>query len=303
MQWSVHIHGPADLDGDLTLTRLARLNTSPRLAPALSAAAQLANGAPFTHCAFGTEFCEHLLPSPESLAAARDAARARSLRFTLLTPYVSNAGLARLRELFRLLDDDEVVFSDWGVLSLLRREFPRLVPIQGRLLNKSLRDPRIMGVYAEAPAQPSTLAALQRSNLDNPGYVSLLHRLGVAAVELDSLPQGTDLSFASNGLGVAVWFPFGFIATSRVCLAAGLHYRKPDKFTPGAPCRHECQTHLVEYAYTNSPFANRDQKFYLKGNTYFYAHTEPMLGALASHAAAGRVSRLVFQPRLPMVAS
>jgi hypothetical protein len=304
MELSVHIRAANDLDGDLTLNHLAHLEPSPRLTPAVAAAANLLNGSRLTHAAFGTEFCEHLLPTPEALQQARAAAQECGLRFTLLTPYVSNAGLHHLRQLFGLLDHDEVVFSDWGVLNLLRREFPGLVPIQGRLLNKSLRDPRIMGIYASAPAQAATLSALQRSNLDNDSYTRFLARMGVAAVELDNLPQGQDLGFAHDGLGVAVWFPFGFISTSRICMAAGLHYRKPDKFTPGAPCRHECQTHLVEYTYTTSPFPqNRDQKFYLKGNTYFYAHTEPMLRALVDHAAAGRVSRLVFEPRLPLVYS
>ena len=306
MQWSVHIRGPKDLEGGLTLDRLAALEPSARLRPAVELAARLAgsNGSTqFTHCAFGTEFCENLLPSPESLDAARSAACSRSLGFTFLTPYAGNAGLAKLRALFARLDGDEVVFNDWGVLRLLRREFPSLVPVQGRLLYKSLRDPRIMGLYAEAPAQPATLAALQRSNLDNESYTEWLAALGVSGVEIDSLPQGTDLAFAGRGLGVRVYLTFGVIATSRLCLAAGLHYRKPDKFQPGAPCRHECQTHLVDYAYTNSPFANRDQRFYLKGNTYFYAHTERMLEALAREAEAGRVSRLVLQPRLPMVES
>jgi hypothetical protein len=86
-------------------------------------------------------------------------------------------------------------------------------------------------------------------------------------------------------------------------MAAGLHYRKGDKFQPGAPCRHQCQTHLVEYTYTNSPFQNSNQKFHLKGNTYFYTHTEPMLESLFEQTAAGRVHRLVFQPRVPMLAS
>jgi hypothetical protein len=86
-------------------------------------------------------------------------------------------------------------------------------------------------------------------------------------------------------------------------MAAGLHYRKPDKFQPGAPCRHECQTHLVEYTYTNSPFANRDQKFYLKGNSYFYLASEAMLRGLADQARSGCVSRLIYQPRLPMLAA
>ena len=81
-----------------------------------------------------------------------------------------------------------------------------------------------------------------------------------------------------------------------------MHYHKSDKFQPGAPCRHECQTHLLEYTYTNSPFGNRDQKFYLKGNSYFYAQTEAMMRVLLAEARSGKIARLTWQPRLPMMA-
>jgi hypothetical protein len=161
-----------------------------------------------------------------------------------------------------------------------------------------------MSAYAEAPADTpaalATLDTLRRSNLDCDSYAALLARFGVSAVELDGLAQGMDLSFVRHGIQVAVWVPFGFVATSRSCMAAGLHYRAGEKFQPGSPCRHECQTHLVEFTYTNSPFANRDQKFLLKGNTYFYAHTARMMDELERHVRTGAVSRLIFEPRLPM---
>ena len=291
------------------MERFAPLETSARLEPIAGLAARLAGSAVrFTRCAFGTEFCENLLPSACALEVVRSAAADRGIGFTFLTPYVGNGGLRRVAELLPLLvDGDEVVFADWGVLNLLRREFPRLRAVQGRLLNKSLRDPRVMGVYAAAPAvdpvQASTLTALRGSNLDNDSYTDLLLRFGVTSVELDNLPQGSDLGFAGRGFGLSVYFPFGFISTSRVCMAAGLHYTKQEKFQPGASCRHECQTHLLEYTYTNSPFGNRDQKFYLRGNTYFYAHTERMIESLLGQAEEGKVSRLVFQPRLPMMES
>jgi hypothetical protein len=309
MQWCIHIAGASDLSGDLTLDRFASRQRGAGLTPAVRRTVELIHKhfgvVSFTRCAFGNEFCEHLLPSRDTLAAAMAAASARALQFTLLTPYVSNTGINELRALFAAAaDGTEVVFNDWGVLNLLRREFPRLVPVQGRLLNKSLRDPRVMGMYAETQAATgaamATLDALQRSNLDCASYTGLLERLGVAGVEMDNLPQGASYD---SPLPLAVYLPFGFISTSRVCMAAGLHYRKSDKFQPGAPCRHQCQTHLVDYTYTNSPFVNRDQKFYLKGNTYFYTHTEHMLESLLEQAAAGRVARLVFQPLLPMMAS
>jgi hypothetical protein len=159
-----------------------------------------------------------------------------------------------------------------------------------------------MGQYAQAePATgpTPTLDALRNSSLQNPSYGLLVSRFGVKRVELDALPQGT--SFDVPGLAASLYFPFAFISTARVCQAAGLGYRKEEKFQPGAPCRHECQTHQLTYTYTDSPFANRDQQFLLKGNTYFFAHSEAMLAEVLSGAAG--VSRLIFQPRLPMLAA
>jgi hypothetical protein len=305
MDWTLHISCPNDLDAELN--DLLQFERSPLIRPYLASIARLITeyfgGIEITGCVFGNEFCEHLIPSTASLSSALAAAQERNLSFTFLTPYVSNKGIAVLRPLFEWLDRRggcEVVFNDWGVLNLLRREFPNLSPVQGRLLNKSLRDPRVTSMYAAAPAPTAAIAALQRSNLDCESYTAFLLRLGVEVVETDNLPQGNDLSFIENGMKIGVYLPFGFISTSRICMAAGLHYRKQDKFQPGAACRHECQTHLLEYTFTNSPFGNRDQKFYLKGNSYFYIHTEAMLRALFEQARRGMIARLTLQPRAPM---
>src|SRR5580700_645621 len=79
----------------------------------------------FTRTAYGTEFCEHLLPSTDALRAVVETGRP----LTFLTPYLSDHGIAQLRRLLPLLQDAEVVFNDWGVLRLLRNEFPHLTPV------------------------------------------------------------------------------------------------------------------------------------------------------------------------------
>jgi hypothetical protein len=308
MEWSVHV---ASVD-DIAQLDLGRFRGSSefgsKLQPPLNLTLDLIEeyfgNITFSRCVYGNEFCEHLIPSREKLEAILAAADNAGLPVTFLTPYCSDAGLEALKPLFHVMSLSprpvEVVFNEWGVLNLLRRDFPELVPVQGRLMNKSLRDPRVTGVYASSEAPGPALVSLRRSNLDCSSYTGFLTGLGIHSVELDNLPQGVDFGFADGGVKASVYFPFGFISTSRICMAAGLQYRKQDKFQPGAPCRHECQSHLLEYSYTNSPFDNRDQKFYLKGNTYFYVHTEEMLRTLFQQARAGLIDRLVFQPQLPM---
>jgi len=300
MQWCLHVKGPRDLDRELTLRSLA-----PKLAQAFG-------DAPFTHVAYGTEFCENLVASGAGARATYEAAAARGLGFTLLTPYAGERGIARIREQLAALPADaeaEFVFNDWGALHMARRDFAHLTPVQGRLLNKSLRDPRVTTIISEASlrggggsAAMGSLDALQRANLDNPSYTNFLARFGVHAVEMDWLPQGTDLSFADRGVRVTVYAPFGMISTARICMAAALHYKKAEKFQPGAPCRHECQSHDVTYTYTNSPFQNRDQEFLLKGNTYFYEYSDLMISQIAAESKSGRIARIVVQAELPMFA-
>lgn len=308
MDWSIHVSNADQARGDLSVLGRSSSDTGSKLAPVVELTKRLIDECfgpiTFTRCAYGNEFCEHLIPSSQQLAEVVAAARDREMCLTLLTPYVSDAGIELLRPLFELLSvngESEVVFNDWGVLNLLRREFPRLKPVQGRLMNKSLRDPRVTGVYAASDAPAPALVSLRRSNLDCASYTGFLSELGVDSVELDNLPQGVDLSFAEDGIKASAYVPFGFISTSRICMAAGIHYDKRDKFQPGAPCHHECQTHLLEYTYTNTPFANRDQKFYLKGNSYFYVHTEAMLRGLFEQTRSGLIDRIVFQPQLPMM--
>lgn len=307
MDWSIHVANAQQVRDDPSAPGRIRPDPGSKLAPVVQLTRRLIDECfgpvTFTRCAYGNEFCEHLIPSPEQLDAVVAAARDREMGFTLLTPYVTDAGIDLLRPLFEVLSENgasEVVFNDWGVLNLLRREFSRLKPVQGRLMNKSLRDPRVTGVYAASDAPGPALVALRRSNLDCASYTGFLSEMGVDSVELDNLPQGVDLDFAENGIKASAYVPFGFISTSRICMAAGIHYDKRDKFQPGAPCHHECQTHLLEYGYTNTPFGNRDQKFYLKGNSYFYVHTEAMLRGLFEQARAGLIDRIVFQPQLPM---
>jgi hypothetical protein len=308
MDWSLHVNNPTEVRSTLSALDIGSLGSGSKLAPVVALTRQLIDEyfgpVVFTHCAFGNEFCEHLIPSAQQLEAVLGEAREREMSLTLLTPYVSDAGIESLRPLFEVLSEDgpsEVVFNDWGVLNLLRREFSGLKPVQGRLMNKSLRDPRVTGVYAASDAPAPALVSLRRSNLDCTSYTGFLAGLGVESVELDNLPQGVDLTFAESGLKANAYVPFGFISTSRICMAAGIHYDKRDKFQPGAPCHHECQTHLLEYTYTNTPFENRDQKFYLKGNSYFYVHTEAMLRGLFEQSRSGLIDRMVFQPQLPMV--
>lgn len=134
----------------------------------------------FSRLYFGTEFCQRLLPTPDELDTVLDAAK--QLDFTLVTPYVTDAGLERVQRLIDLMSirrqEAEVVFNDWGIFSFLKERYPSFEPVLGRLLNKMKRDPRLMTVLDRIPE--NTLEYFIRgSNLSVPLFRSFLLANGV----------------------------------------------------------------------------------------------------------------------------
>ena len=133
---------------------------------------------------FGDEFCERLLPTRRELEEVMALAADRGLAFTLVTPYVTEAGLKKVSLLAeRLPKGTEVVFNDWGVFRVLKTRFPNLLPVMGRLLTKIKRGPRIAGFLERLPSE--ALAHLRRTNLGVPVYQAFLKENGIRRAELD----------------------------------------------------------------------------------------------------------------------
>ena len=92
----------------------------------------------YTRLYFGIEFCERLIPSVEEFKRALDYSRIHNLDISLVTPYVTDAGLSKLSSLFDYLTvnriDCEVIINDWGVLNLINKKYRSLKPVLGRLL-------------------------------------------------------------------------------------------------------------------------------------------------------------------------
>jgi len=107
---------------------------------------------------FGQEFCEHLIPSPEELRQAVYFARQLGWAFTYVTGYLTRDGITRTRanlDALVELEGEEVVVNDRGLLSVLRRDYPSLTPVMGRLL---VRQTRHGVIHADRPRRMYTRA-------------------------------------------------------------------------------------------------------------------------------------------------
>jgi len=246
----------------------------------------------FSRLYFGNEFCERLLPAAEELRQALAFASQKHLRFSLVTPYATNRGLEQIERLIAEVShhvaDAEVVFNDWGVLHCVRQEYPGLMPVLGRLLNKSKRGPRIMNILEQTP--PATQAYYQGSNLDVPAAVRFLKALGVSRVEFDNLLQGTQLAQTDQAIHKSLYMPFAYVSTTRFCLSANCDNPRLRERVGVVPCGRECQKYTFSLA---NPVMGLP--LIRKGNAVFFVN-EDIPDSVAQHL----FDRIVIEPEIPL---
>ena len=232
---------------------------------------------------FGSEFCETLLPSPVQLRSVIAAAERRGVGLALATPMNSDAGIRRLHQLLPLLPaGSEVVGNDWGTLALLRREYPHLHAVAGRLLCKMVKDPRL----------PSAeWARLYPHGVHSTPFRGLLARLGVRRIELDVPPFAAAADFRSPDFGVSVHAPYGYSVKGRACRIGSLNQPDGEKFMTGHRCRRECLTYAATLS--RPEHGSTDLSTFQRGNTVFYRHSPAMTEAVQAAVSQGWIDRII----------
>jgi len=238
---------------------------------------------------FGCEFCERLIPSLGGLRRVIGEASDRDLRFTLVTPFVTSAGLKALRPLFRHIlkkpsHGTEIVVNDWGVFRMLRKEFDLSNIVIGRLLTKQKRDPRVMRYKKNVPV--SVLRIFGEPNCDVPILSRFLADEGVTRVELDNIAQG--ISREGNFLKASVYFPYVYVSAGRLCLVSSREKEK--QYRAIGPCKKECLDRAFGLEHPQM-----DVELFSRGCAQFYKNTviQKKIGSL-------NIDRLVFEPEIPL---
>lgn len=248
----------------IRLTRVAAPPADPRDACPRPWRHLLPEG-PATALYFGSEFCEDRLPDLDAAQAFCALAIDRGWEPTLLTPLATPRGLQIVHRLLAALAANRcgpaVVFNDWGVLGLLREHHPSLPRRAGRLMNRSLRDPR---VYRDARAGCATHDGSRFERLRR-----FLSNAGVSALETDADLDGGYLGDGPDGGGLAraLHFPFTFAASGRNCPLKALLYPEGKGFSKALadPCPAPCRSRPVPVQRDDSALPH-----WRGGNTLFY---------------------------------
>lgn len=259
----------------------------------------LINNFDFTRIYYGNEFCQNHIPTPGELS---NVMKSISLNksFTLVTPYITQSYLNKLTEalegLCSINPQNEVVVNDWGVLYLVRKNFPSLNPVLGRLLNKSLRDPRA------AKNQINNISggenSYRSSILAGPYIRKLLLNYGVKRVELDYLLQGLDPGLGRLGCQLSLYLPYGCITTGRICFFGSWGLKAGDKFKTSNPyCSRACKNFYLQMIDPSNPAYNNVPILQM-GNAVFYEITGDLFKKSLHQAKLLGISRIVYQPAI-----
>ena len=265
---------------------------------------------------YGNEFCERLIPGPKHLRNILCYLKKRKLKFSLVTPYVTDKGLKKVELLLELLKSEkincEIIINDFGVLNLINQKYLNLTPVLGRLLTKQKRGPRLIKLlkrnvrlhFVKTQGNPKIKYCIIQKKLppgvdpyykgSNAGSVPVIHDFlisqRVRRIELDNTAHGLFLKLPKENISASLYLPYVYISTTFFCPTAGCNEKKKSLLKIKS-CNKECQSFIFKLRHKTIP-----RVIFLKGNTQFYKNTKVSLRQLKN---AG-VSRLVFQPEIPI---
>ncbi len=275
-----------------SLDRLLDLGPSPSLLHCLERLGcpldSLYSGAhdwPVTHIHLGNEFCERLISTPKKLKHVQLKTEQLGLGLTLVTPMLTDVGFGQLDKLLpELSEGSEVVINDWGTLHLLYRDYPSLVPVLGRMLNKMIKDPRL-------PSEQWTQLHPYISQPEH--FQSLLKRFNIDQMEMDVPPFAKTEQFNSEPMGLSVHLPYGYTFKGRMCRIGSLNQKDNGKFITAHACQKECLTYWTQ-AERSGVKLNTENYSFQRGNTQFYRHSQDMADAVWAAINKHWIKRLIF---------
>lgn len=215
----------------------------------------------FSRIYFGDEFCEELIPAEKELKEILDFCSKNKLGFTLVTPFLTDRGIGKIKKLVEFLPENtEVVVNDFGLFNFLRKK--KLKISLGRLLVKQKRDPRTIWLKNLIPGKGYKY--FKSSNVNSAVIQEFLLENNINRVEIDNLLQGVKLKLDKN-ISASLYFPFVYVSATRMCLLNKCEWLNERKNIRIRECGRECKKYSFVLDNPTWP-----KPLILKGNTQYF---------------------------------
>lgn len=234
---------------------------------------------------YGSEFCDELIPSISDVKKILKTVTIHNLQFSLVTPCVSNSGIKRLEKILLFLNEFhniEIICNDFGVLQLIRDKYTNLIPVLGRLIDKTSREPRIKQNERKLFFNQNGIKFISSPNVYTKEYQNILKDYNVNRVEFDCVPQGIHLQ--KKNTSTSIYFPFYYITTGSICPFRLISADKNDIYNINHTCKKYCQLYNVK-------LKKSDLVLLQKGNTIYKDISD--INTFINHLAF--VDRIIIQ--------
>lgn len=198
----------------------------------------------------------------------------KSKKITLLLPFFTDTGLKKLAIILKYLKENrlknlEIVFNDWGTFYYLRKYYPKINLILGRLLTKQRKDPRMdiilknkqehfkifkntdyFFVYTK-PVPSSLFELFSKNIIETPEIIKFLLENNVSRIEIDNLVWNMQSNLSKN-IKVSMYYPYMILNVTRYCGAINNKYE--------IVCNKDCL----------KKSKNISENVFIKGNAMYY---------------------------------
>ena len=220
---------------------------------------------------FGDSFCQNLIPEKQILLETYKLISDNNVKFTLNTPYVTDEVLKKvlvnIETLYKYDNNFEVVFNDWGIFHEIKKTFPNIKLILGRLLTKQRTDPNALKIITNSQEGSNDIVPkkvpkslykhFQGSIVNDKIFQEYLNENNIKRVELEYLVWDMKIKLP-NDIKATVYYPYAHITTTRNCGILNMTYAK---------CNKMCRDVKIEYpSNLQHPFS-----YIVMGNTVYYS--------------------------------
>ena len=222
----------------------------------------------------------------------------QSKKITLLLPFLTDCGIEKISNILSFfrnfnLKNFEIVFNDWGTFCFLKKYYPKIDLVLGRLLTKQRKDPRIeiilknkqehikllknhlgiVNVVKTKKVPVSLMDLFSRSAVESKEMMDFLIKNNVLRIEIDNLTW--DMLFKlPKKIKVSLYYPYLLLNVTRYCGAINGKYERV--------CNKDC---------LKKP-KNISENIFMKGNSLYYKNN---IIPHKKNLKSNNIDRIVYQ--------
>ena len=225
------------------------------------------------HIYFGAEFCEKKLFTLKDLKVI--ISRKNKQQITLVFPYLTQQYLDKVKAMLPFINENtdtfcEIVFNDWGLFYFIRKNYPNIKLVLGRLLTKQKTDPfAYYTVYSKQaisssknnifiPKQISweTKEYFAQTLINSKIFQKFMIQNNIVRVELDNVNWEINVKLPKQ-IKASIYYPYVKITATRHC--GLLNMLSNDK------CKRQCEKQDIRLSKYRI-----DYNYIIRGNSVNY---------------------------------